>query len=276
MRWKRAAGLCGAAALLASCEVARPEPRLADGLAEVDDSTRAATAAAAFGVPQADDTTPADPAGGDVTPGVPAVLGRWRGAHDEVELFASGRLLLHRGEYLVAGSYEFLEPGRMLIIYQNALAAVPPGDYRVAVTADSLRFCETALPARCIRYARIAAPGPERTARAQPADDGTAPRLAMPLRPEQYPPEARTVEAAGLLKQAYVLQQTYRAQHGRYAEGFEQLREVGWEPVPMRHFHPLEMVRSGERLCIVARPRAADLWPVHIDAQGKIARGDDC
>jgi hypothetical protein len=271
MRWMRAVGMCGAAAFLASCEVARPQPRLADGL-EPGDSAWEAMAPNAFAGPEAVDTTPATaPApGGPVE--ASAVHGRWRGAHDEVELFPSGRLLLHQGAYRVAGTYEMLEPGRMLIIYQNALAAVPPGDYRVAVRGDSLSFCETDLPSRCVRYARGGASASGRAARV--ADDGTAPRLAAPLRPEQYPPEARAVEATGLLKQAYVLQQTYRAQHDRYAEGFEQLREVGWEPVPMRHFHPLEMVRSGERLCIVARPRAADLWPVRIDGQGKIERGD--
>jgi len=270
MRWMRAVGMCGAAALLASCEVARPEPRLGDGL-QPGDSTREANASKAFAGPDAVDSArvAAPSAGADA----PAVHGRWRGANDEVELFAGGRLLLHQGAYRVAGTYEMLEPGRMLIIYQNALAAVPPGDYRVAVKGDSLSFCETDLPSRCVRYARIA-PGSSRTARGPVPDDGTPPRLAAAVRPDQYPPETRAVEATGPLKQAYVLQETYRAQYGRYAEGFEQLREVGWEPVPMRHFHPLQMVRSGERLCIVARPRAADLWVVHIDEQGRITRGE--
>jgi hypothetical protein len=270
MRWMRAVGVCGAAALLASCEVARPQPRLADGL-EPGDSAPEAVEPNAFAGPEAVDTTLGTPPAG-VPVQASAVHGRWRGAHDEVELFPSGRLLLHQGAYRVAGTYEMLEPGRMLIIYQNALAAVPPGDYRVAVKGDSLSFCETDLPSRCVRYARGRASAADGAARV--ADDGTAPRLAAPLRPEQYPREARSVEAIGLLKQAYTLQETYRAMHGRYAEGFEQLREVGWEPIPMRHFHPLEMVRSGERLCIVARPRAADLWPVHVDERGKITRGE--
>jgi hypothetical protein len=212
------------------------------------------------------------------------VYGRWRGPHDELELFTGGRLLLHQGAYRVAGSFEFVEPGRVLLIYQNALAAVPPGDYRVAVTADSLRFCETDAPARCIGYARIPArdsasvrAGADSAARALAALDGGAPpRLASPIRPDQYPPEARAREADGVLKQAYTLQQTYKAQYDHYAEHMDSLRVVGWEVVPMRNFQTPRVRVSGERLCITVQPRTADLWPMHIDEAGRLGRGTSC
>ncbi|HEV7591318.1 MAG TPA: hypothetical protein VGO40_24610 [Longimicrobium sp.] len=235
---------------------------------------------------------------GDEKPGPPAppstqvhpradpavVYGRWRGPHDELELFRNGRLLLHQGAYRVAGSYEFVEPGRVLLIYQNALAAVPPGDYRVAVTADSLTFCEADAPARCIGYARMAprdsaavANGADSAARLLAALDGGAPpRLAAPIRPDQYPPESRAREADGVLKQAYVLQQSYKAQYGHYAAELDSLRQVGWEMVPLRYFRQPRIRASGERLCIVVQPRTADLWPMHIDEQGRLGRGASC
>jgi hypothetical protein len=214
----------------------------------------------------------------------PTVVGRWRGPHDELELFRNGRLLLHQGAYRVAGSYELVEPGRVLLIYQNALAAVPPGDYRVAVTADSLTFCETDAPARCIGYARMAprdsaavANGADSAARVLAALDGGAPpRLAAPIRPDQYPPESRAREADGVLKQAYVLQQTYRAQYGHFAANMDSLRVVGWEAVPLRYFQQPRVVTAGERLCITVQPRTADLWPMHIDENGKLGRGAGC
>ena len=93
------------------------------------------------------DTVPADTVARADTA---VVYGRWRGAHDELELFRSGRLLLHQGAYRVAGTFELAEPRRMLLIYQNALAAVPPGDYRIALAGDSLTFCDTHSPSRCV------------------------------------------------------------------------------------------------------------------------------
>jgi len=212
----------------------------------------------------------------------PSVIGRWRGPHDQVELFANGRLLLHQGAYRVAGTYEFLAPRRLLLVYQNALAAVPPGDYRVAVTKDSLTFCESDAPARCVGYERMAAADSAQTvASGPPAPAATAyeaePRLAAPIRPDQYPPEARAKEADGVLRQAYTLQQVYFAQYGHYAANMDSLRVVGWELVSLRHFQtPRVLWAYEDRLCIVAQPRAADLWPVHIDQAGKLGRGERC
>lgn len=229
--------------------------------------------------PKADTAVTAPP-----KPDTAVVYGRWRGPHDELELFRGGRLLLHQGAYRVAGSYELVEPGRVLLIYQNALAAVPPGDYRVAVTADSLRFCETDAPARCIGYARMA-PRDSASVRAaadsagrllSALDGGGPPRLAAPIRPDQYPAEARASEADGVLKQAYTLQQVYRANYGRYAEQMDSLRVVGWVPVPMRYFQTPRVRVSGERLCITVQPRTADLWPMHIDEAGRLGRGASC
>ena len=219
----------------------------------------------------------------------PTVVGRWRGPHDELELFRNGRLLLHQGAYRVAGSYDFVEPGRVLLVYQNALALVPTGDYRVAVTADSLRLCETDAPARCLGYARIAprdpasvAAGAASASRALAARDGgapprlAAPQLAEPLRPDQYPPDVRAREADGVLKQAYTLQQAYRANYGHYAVNMDSLRSVGWEAAPMRFFRAPRTVSSGDRLCISVQPRMADGWPMHIDERGRLGRGARC
>lgn len=225
---------------------------------------------------------PADTAAAGPPPAdTPSAVGRWRGAHDQVELFANGRLLLHQGAYRVAGTYELVEPRRMLLIYQNALAAVPPGDYRVAVTKDSLTFCESDSPSRCVAYVRMTAadttraPGPV-ALDPSAADYGSEPRLAAPLLPDQLPPEARAKEADGVLKQAYTLQQTYRAEFGHYAVNMDSLRVVGWQVAPLRHFRSPEIVRADERLCIVVRPRVADLWPVHIDESGTLGRGASC
>ncbi|HKP76162.1 MAG TPA: hypothetical protein VJT67_11510, partial [Longimicrobiaceae bacterium] len=96
-------------------------------------------------------------------------------------------------------------------------------------------------------------------------------------RPDQYPPEARAKEADGILRQAYTLQQVYFAQYGHFAANMDSLRVVGWELVPLRNFQPPQVAWAYEdRLCIVARPRTADLWPVHIDQAGKLGRGERC
>jgi hypothetical protein len=212
------------------------------------------------------------------------IYGRWRGPHDELELFPNGRLLLHQGAYRVAGSYEFVEPRRVLLIYQNALAAVPPGDYRVKVTADSLTFCEADAPARCIGYARMAprdsaaiANGADSAARLLAAlDGGSPPRLAAPIRPDQFPAESRAREADGVLKQAYTLQHTYKANYGYFTASMDSLRNVGWQDAPLRYFHQPRVSLRGERFCISVEPRFADLWPMHIDENGKLGRGTSC
>lgn len=199
-----------------------------------------------------------------------SVLGRWHGAADQVEFFAGGRVLLRRGEFRGVGRYEFVEPGRILVTWEGSLLTSSPGDYVVARADTLLTLCETDRPARCIRYAR------QHPGQAPPsaAGDPAAPRLAEPARGEQMPPEARMAETGPLLKQAYTLQQVYRMEHGRYAPTMDALRAVGWEPIPLRHFRQPRVVRAdARRLCIVAEPLAADLWPQHIDEQGELNRG---
>jgi hypothetical protein len=78
------------------------------------------------------------------------------------------------------------------------------------------------------------------------------------------------------LKQLYTLQQVYKAQNDHYAADLDSLRTVGWEPLPLRHFQQPRVVGGGERFCISVQPRAADLWPMHIDQDGKLGRGASC
>lgn len=199
-----------------------------------------------------------------------SVLGRWHGAADQVELFAGGRVLLRRAEFRGVGRYEFLQPGRILITWEGALLGSQPGDYAVARADTVLTLCETDRPERCIRYAR------HHPGQAPPATAGDpqAPRLAEPAHGEQMPPEARMAETGPLLKQVYTLQQVYRMEHGRYAPTMDALRVVGWQEAPLRHFRQPRVIRADERrLCIVAEPLAADLWPQHIDEQGDVNRG---
>ncbi|HEX6367855.1 MAG TPA: hypothetical protein VF006_02905 [Longimicrobium sp.] len=217
---------------------------------------------------------PADSATADAPAAVQPssdVVGRWQGAADQVEFFAGGRVLLRRAEFRGVGRYELVEPARILITWEGALLTSSPGDYAVARADSLLSLCETDRPARCIRYTR------HRPDHAIPAvaGDPTAPRLAEPARGGEVPPESRMAEAGPLLKQAYTLQQVYRMEHGgRYASTMDALRVVGWQPLSLRHFRQPRVVRADERrLCIVAEPLSADLWPIHVDEQGDLNRG---
>jgi hypothetical protein len=208
-------------------------------------------------------------------PRPPSLVGRWQGTNDQVEFFAGGRMLLRRGELRGTGRYEFVEPRRVLLAWEGLFASAMPGDYGVQVAGDSLSLCETDRPARCIRYARVTdpatAPPPVRPL------DPAVPRLADPPRGAMAPPEVRTKEADVMLKQAYVLQQTYRAERGTYAAAMDSLRTVGWEPPSgLRYYHPPRVTQWRDRLCIVAEPRDADLWPVHVDEEGDLGRGRAC
>jgi hypothetical protein len=205
----------------------------------------------------------------------PAVEGRWHSDRDEVELFPGGRMLLRRGAARGLGRYEWVEADRVLITYEGPLAGSVPGDYRVRVAGDTLALCETDVPERCIVYQRWH-PGAGEEAGA-PRPDSTPARLALPPRSDQIPPEARMKEADGVLKMAYTLQQTYRAERGEFARNLFDLREVGWETPTLRNFEAPRLIRAeGARLCIVMEPRSPDLWPVHIDESGEIRQGRDC
>lgn len=209
---------------------------------------------------------------GSAAPPAPEVEGRWRGAEDQVEFFAGGRVLLRRGEFRGTGRYELVEPRRMLITWEGALLSSPPGDYAVSLDGATLSLCETDRPARCLRYTRQppgAAPPPA------VAGDPDAPRLAEPPQGGEVPPESRMMEARVVLKQAYTLQQVYRMENGGgYARSMDALRVVGWQEAPLRNFRQPRVVRADEqRLCIVMEPLSADLWPVHVDEQGDLNRG---
>jgi hypothetical protein len=255
--------LLASAALMVGCGGDWPGGDAPAPEAQVD--SPAAEIVAAPDAPGASPTAASGSAGGDSS-----VLGRWHGAADQVEFFAGGRVLLRRGEFRGVGRFEFLQPGRMLVTWEGALLSSRPGDYAVARADTLLMLCETDRPERCIRYAR------HRPGQAPPATAGDplAPRLAEPARGAESPPEARMAETGPLLKQAYTLQQVYRMEHGRYAPTMDALRVVGWQEIPLRHFRQPRVVRAdARRLCIVAEPLSADLWPQHIDEQGDLNRG---
>lgn len=89
--------------------------------------------------------------------------------------------------------------------------------------------------------------------------------------------EARAQEGESVLKQAFALQEGYRADTERYATTFDELREAGWEDPPgLRFYQPPRIVRAkGDELCIVIEPVPAqpDLWPQHVDQAGQVQRG---
>lgn len=205
----------------------------------------------------------------------PPLVGRWQGADEQVEFFAGGRMLLRRGEIRGTGRWEFVEPRRLLLTWEGLFASALPGDYGVRVAGDSLSLCETDRPGRCIRFARVtdpATPPPP----VRPLDPAV-PRLAETPRGPTAPPEVRTKEAEVMLKQAFTLQQTFRAEHGAYAPTMDSLRVVGWEPPGgLRYYHPPRVRQWRDRLCMVAEPRDADLWPVHVDDEGDLGRGRAC
>jgi hypothetical protein len=87
--------------------------------------------------------------------------------------------------------------------------------------------------------------------------------------------ESRAAEAESVLKQAYTLQETYRAVNGRYAATFAELERVGWEAPPgLRQYHPARIVRaSGDDFCVEMLPLRQDLWPQHVGPSGQAQRG---
>lgn len=98
---------------------------------------------------------------------------------------------------------------------------------------------------------------------------------AAPARFQAVAAEARAAEAPPVLKQAYVLQESYRSDHERYATSLAELREVGWEDPPgLRQYHPVRIVRAdGDALCMEMLPLEDDLWPQHVDQSGQVQRG---
>jgi hypothetical protein len=88
---------------------------------------------------------------------------------------------------------------------------------------------------------------------------------------------SQATEGESVLMQVSALQQAYRADKGRWAATFDELREAGWEEPRGLEFHqPPRIVRArGDELCIVIEPTPANagLWPQHLDQAGDVKRG---
>jgi Tfp pilus assembly protein PilE len=77
--------------------------------------------------------------------------------------------------------------------------------------------------------------------------------------------------AERLLKQAWTMEQTYRAQKGAYASTLEDLRAVGWEEPPASSAFDLSIVTAGESsLCIEAMSRGGIPRTLSIQTDGTI------
>ncbi len=89
--------------------------------------------------------------------------------------------------------------------------------------------------------------------------------------------EARAEEGESVLKQAFALQEAYRADPERHATTVDELREAGWEDSPGLRFYqaPRIVKAEGDELCIVIEPVSAqqNLWPQHVDQAGQVQRG---
>lgn len=87
--------------------------------------------------------------------------------------------------------------------------------------------------------------------------------------------EARAAEAPPVLRQAFVLQESYRARTGRWAGTLTELAEEGWEiPGGLGQYHPPRIVRAeGDALCMEMLPLREDPWPHHVDQSGQVRPG---
>jgi type II secretory pathway pseudopilin PulG len=98
---------------------------------------------------------------------------------------------------------------------------------------------------------------------------------AAPARFQAVAADARAQEATSVLKQAFTLQEVYRADNDRYATTLAQLREAGWEDPPgLAQYHPPRIVRaSADAMCVEMLPLRDDVWPQHVDQSGEVRRG---
>jgi hypothetical protein len=87
--------------------------------------------------------------------------------------------------------------------------------------------------------------------------------------------ESRAAEAPPVLEQAFLLQEAYRGERGRWAATFAELAEVGWEDPPgmAAHRQPRIVRAEGEELCIVIEPLDERLQPQHVDQTGEVRPG---
>ena len=89
---------------------------------------------------------------------------------------------------------------------------------------------------------------------------------------------AKEQEGEGLLKQAYTLEMTYYADHGRYARTFEELKTVGWaDPVSPRYYAVEIASADSTDFCLHALPRAgAEVRPIRVGITGAMEHGARC
>jgi len=99
------------------------------------------------------------------------------------------------------------------------------------------------------------------------------PRFSMASR------RAKELEGEGLLKQAYTLEQAYRANHDAYAGSLSDLESVGWE-TPAARYYDVEVSAAGDRdLCLEAVPKPAavrEVSALSMDAEGRLYRDAGC
>lgn len=187
-----------------------------------------------------------------------------------MEFLGDGTVVLHRGHWRGAGEYAFVEPGRVVLRFGPPFADANAGDYRVQVRGDTARLCETYRPHRCLLLVRAAGDwieGPGRWV------DTVPPRLAEPPRVGTAP-DPRVTAASTQLRHAHAMQTAFRAEHGRYAD-LDELADAGWQPA-LDAGYALEVVRAEDRLCMVARPHAAGLPPLHVNPDGRVGFGAAC
>ena len=89
---------------------------------------------------------------------------------------------------------------------------------------------------------------------------------------------AKEKEGEGLLKQAYTLEMTYQADHGRYARTFEELKTVGWAEPPSPRYYSVEIASADSTdFCLHALPRAgAEVRPIRVGITGAMEHGARC
>ncbi|HEX8245698.1 MAG TPA: hypothetical protein VF541_19455 [Longimicrobium sp.] len=108
---------------------------------------------------------------------------------------------------------------------------------------------------------------------------GVLAALAIP-RFSQASRSAKELEGAALLKQAYTLEQTYRAEKGMYASRLDDLREVGWEPPPATYYYDVQVSTANDQdLCLEAVPRpsaAGQVRALSMDAGGHLYHDAGC
>jgi Tfp pilus assembly protein PilE len=104
---------------------------------------------------------------------------------------------------------------------------------------------------------------------------GVLAAIAIP-RFSQAARQAREREGELLLKQAYGLEQTYRAENGRYASKAGDLR---WDPPPTPLHYDLRVAAAGVRtLCLeaVPRPAAGEMPALSMDQDGGMYHEAGC